>query len=106
MRKAEGGQLPAAHKSALRSDRIAFRIGLLLLMLAVLVLFSGERRSESSWAFPLSLVDRQRYGFIATSTSWRDDFDVAQLGAGCSIHNAVLREVAGEWRADIRPGVS
>ena len=82
MRRAEGGQQPAAQPSALRSGRIAFRSGLLLLMLAVLVLFSGERRSESSWAYPVSLVDRQRYGFVATSADWRQDFDVAQLDAG------------------------
>jgi hypothetical protein len=54
----------------------------LLLMLVVLVLLSGERRSESARAYPISLVDRQRYGFVATLATWRKDFDVSQLSAG------------------------
>ena len=82
MKRVEGGQQPAARASALKSGRIAFRIGLLLLLLTGLVLFSGERRSESSRAYPISLVDRQRYGFVATSATWRQVFDVAQLDAG------------------------
>lgn len=29
-----------------------------------------------------SLVDRQRFGFVVTSSNWHEDFDVAQLKAG------------------------
>ncbi len=58
------------------------RAALLLLVLVLSVLVSGEHRSEVSRAYPYALSDRQRYGFVATSPTWRDDFDVAQLGAG------------------------
>ncbi len=65
-----------------RSIRGVSRAGLLLLMLALSVLVSGEHRSEVSRAYPYALSERQRIGFVATSSTWRDDFDVAQLGAG------------------------
>jgi hypothetical protein len=65
-----------------RPARAAIRFGVLLATLALLVLALGERRSEPAWAYPGSLVDWQRYGFIATSANWRQKFDVSQLGAG------------------------
>ena len=82
MIRAEGDRRSASHNPGVRGGRVFFRLSLLLLMLAVLVLPYGERRSESAWAYPVPLGERQRYGFIATSATWRQDFDVAQLGAG------------------------
>jgi hypothetical protein len=61
---------------------VTSRASLLLLILAGLVLFSGERRSESAWAYPAPLVERQRYGFVAGSPTWRKDFDFSQLRGG------------------------
>jgi len=58
-------------------------------MLAVFALALGEHRSETSRAFPYELSDRQRYGFVATFSTWRDDFDVALVGAG--------------WYVDVNP---
>jgi len=58
------------------------RAGFIVLALALLVPLAGERRSERGWAYPGSLVEWQRYGFIATSANWRQKFDVAQLSAG------------------------
>ena len=66
----------------LRSGTVVCRIGLLLSALVVLVLILGERRSGSSRAYPFSLVDRQRYGFVATSPTWREGLEVSQLDGG------------------------
>ena len=65
-----------------RPGSAAARFGVVLVILALLVLALGERRPEPVLAFPGSLVDWQRYGFIATAANWRRKFDVSQLGAG------------------------
>jgi hypothetical protein len=75
-------RLPANDLRDRRPGRVMLRAGLLLLALAVLMPLAGERRSERGWAYPGSLVEWQRYGFIATAANWRQKFDVAQLGAG------------------------
>ena len=82
MSNTEGSRRPENVRSVLRSGAVACRIGLCLLTLVVLVLLSGERRPESSLAYPFSLVARQRYGYVATSLTWREDLDVSQLRGG------------------------
>jgi hypothetical protein len=82
VRITEKSQRSVKPKTALGASRVAFRTGLLLLILALSVLLSGERQSELSRAFPYTLTDRQRFGFVATSHTWREDFDVSQLRGG------------------------
>ena len=54
----------------------------MLSVLVLLVFGLGERPSEPAFAYPGSLIDWQRYGFVATSANWRGKFDVSQLNAG------------------------
>ena len=82
MRNAAGSWETVQPRQALRFSSLVSRSALLLLVLALSVLVSGENRSEVSRAYPYALSERQRYGFVATSSTWRDDFDVVQLGAG------------------------
>jgi hypothetical protein len=89
MRNTEESRRSAQTQAALGASRVAVRTGLLLLILALSVLVSGERRSELSRAFPYALTDRQRYGFVATSATWREDFDVSPLRGG--------------WYVDVNP---
>jgi hypothetical protein len=47
-----------------------------------LVFLFAEIDSAATRARPVSLLERQRFGFVATREDWREEFDVAQLGAG------------------------
>jgi len=58
------------------------RVGVLSLILVGTGLFAGERRSQWGWAYPVSLIERQRYGFVALSVGWRGSYDVELLNAG------------------------
>jgi hypothetical protein len=49
-------------------------------MAALVLLTSGW--VAPSGAAPVTLLDRQRFGVVATSDNWREKFDSAQLGAG------------------------
>ena len=82
MRNLAGTRETMLPRQILRFSSLVSRTGLLLLILALSVLVSGEHRSEVSRAFPYALTDRQRYGFAATSSTWRDRFDVTPLDAG------------------------
>ena len=82
MSNTAGSWRSANIRSVLRSGTVVCRIGLLLLVLAALVVLSGERQAGSSRAYPFSLVDRQRYGYVATSLTWREDLEVSQLRGG------------------------
>ncbi len=77
----------ASHLPTGRAPRVSvawtiLRIAVLCLMLVGTGLFAGERRSQWGWAYPGSLAERQRYGFVALSADWRGSYDVDQLGAG------------------------
>ncbi len=58
------------------------RVGVLLLLLVVTGLFVGERRSQWGWAYPGSLAEWQRYGYVALDHDWRGSYDVELLNAG------------------------
>jgi hypothetical protein len=59
-------------------------MGLLLVTVALVFLFA-EIESVAIRAHPASLMDRQRFGFVATTPGWREKFDLSQLGAGWAI---------------------
>ena len=82
MRNVAGSQGAVQSGQTLRFSGLVSRAGLLLVVLVLSVLVSGEQRSDVSRAYPYALSERQRYGFVATSSTWRDDFEVTQLGAG------------------------
>jgi hypothetical protein len=55
---------------------------------AALVFLFAEIGSAATQADPTSLLERQRFGFVATLQNWREEFDVAQLGAGWYVDHA------------------
>ncbi|MGQ9600546.1 MAG: virginiamycin B lyase family protein [Anaerolineae bacterium] len=57
-----------------------------LVLLPVLAIIAGlspvQRVAAADPNCPIPLVDRQRYGFVATSANWPQQFDYASLNAG------------------------
>lgn len=56
-------------------------VGCLVAVVALALLLAGISLANDPPRQP-SLVDRQRFGFVATSANWYEDFDVARLKAG------------------------
>ncbi|MGD2207577.1 MAG: hypothetical protein PVH17_12455, partial [Anaerolineae bacterium] len=64
------------------------RLAGLCMAAMVLALVGAGAWSGSTHARPSSLLERQRYGYVTTSGTWRQDFDLAQVGAGWYIEGA------------------
>jgi hypothetical protein len=57
----------------------------LLLVTVALAFLFAEIDSVATQARPEALMDRQRFGFVATTPGWREKFDLTQLGAGWAV---------------------
>ena len=64
-------------------------LGLLIAVVLLGVLSAGAVPPDSmAIASPSSLVERERYGFVATRPNWHNEFDVSQLKAGWFVAGA------------------